>query len=178
VAYATFGGLPGQLALIDPAKSIEENVALQMLNPSGRLSDEAEHLFDSFLEDAGVHYSIVRAIASGEQKWSLASSGNTMTSLIALLGMVAMPAKAVAQYCRAAQDTSTAVIHVVQNVVASMDIVSIVLRDLDKGGVLPLHHLRLSSFPRPAARTIRNRGGVSGGAGAQARRAQPKMSEL
>jgi AAA+ ATPase superfamily predicted ATPase len=74
VAYATFGGLPGQLALIDPAKSIEENVALQMLNPSGRLSDEAEHLFDSFLKDAGVHYSIVRAIASGEQKWSRITS--------------------------------------------------------------------------------------------------------
>lgn len=74
VAYATFGGLPGQLALIDPAKSIAENVALQMLNPSGRLSDEAEHLFDTFLKDAGVHYSIVRAIASGEQKWSKITS--------------------------------------------------------------------------------------------------------
>ncbi len=39
-------------------------------DPNGRLADEAEHLFDSFLRDAGVHYSIVRAIASGEQKWS------------------------------------------------------------------------------------------------------------
>ncbi len=74
VAYATFGSLPGQLALIDPAKSIEENVALQMLSPSGRLSDEAEQLFDSFLKDAGVHYSIMRAIASGEQKWSRITS--------------------------------------------------------------------------------------------------------
>jgi AAA+ ATPase superfamily predicted ATPase len=70
VAFATFGGLPGQLALIDPTRPIAENVAQQMLNPSGRLADEAEHLFDSFLRDAGVHYSIVRAIASGEQKWS------------------------------------------------------------------------------------------------------------
>lgn len=70
VAYATFGGLPGHLALVDPAKSIAENVALQMLSPGGRLSDEAEHLFDSFLKEAGVHYSIVRAVASGEQKWS------------------------------------------------------------------------------------------------------------
>jgi AAA+ ATPase superfamily predicted ATPase len=74
VAYATFGGLPGQLALIDPARSIEENVAVQMLNPGGRHSDEAEHLFDSFLRDARVHYSIVRAIASGEQKWSRITS--------------------------------------------------------------------------------------------------------
>jgi AAA+ ATPase superfamily predicted ATPase len=70
VAYATFGGLPGQLALLDPTRSIAENVATHMLNPSGRLADEAEHLFDTFLRDAGVHYSIVRAIASGEHKWS------------------------------------------------------------------------------------------------------------
>ena len=74
VAYATFGGLPGQLALIDPAKSIADNVADQMLNPSGRLSDEAEHLFDAFLKEAGVHYSIVRAVAGGEQKWSKITS--------------------------------------------------------------------------------------------------------
>lgn len=74
LAFAIFGGLPGQLALIDPSRGIAENVAQQMLNPSGRLADEAEHLFDSFLKDAGVHYSIVRAIASGEQKWSKITS--------------------------------------------------------------------------------------------------------
>lgn len=74
VAYGAFGGLPGQLALLDPARSIAENVAMQMLAPSGRLADEAEHLFDAFLGDAGVHYSIVRAIASGEQKWSRITS--------------------------------------------------------------------------------------------------------
>ncbi len=70
IAFATFGGLPGQLSLIDPSRAIADNIAQQMLNPSGRLADEAQHLFDSFLRDAGVHYSIVRAIASGEQKWS------------------------------------------------------------------------------------------------------------
>lgn len=70
LAFATFGGLPGQLSLIDPSRDIADNIARQMLNPSGRLADEAEHLFDSFLRDAGVHYSIVRAIANGEQKWS------------------------------------------------------------------------------------------------------------
>jgi len=62
--------LPGQLSLIDPSRDIADNIAQQMLNPSGRLADEGQHLFDSFLGDAGVHYSIVRAIANGEQKWS------------------------------------------------------------------------------------------------------------
>lgn len=70
IAFATFGGLPGQLSLIDPSRDIADNIAQQMLNPSGRLADEGQHLFDSFLGDAGVHYSIVRAIANGEQKWS------------------------------------------------------------------------------------------------------------
>jgi len=74
LTYASFGGLPGQLALIDPSRSVAENVAQHMLNPGGRLADEAEHLFDSFLREAGVHYAIVRAIASGEQKWSRITS--------------------------------------------------------------------------------------------------------
>jgi AAA+ ATPase superfamily predicted ATPase len=70
LAFGAFGSLPGQLALIEPSHTIVENVAHHMLNPSGRLADEAERLFDSFLRDAGVHYGVVRAIASGEQKWS------------------------------------------------------------------------------------------------------------
>lgn len=69
VAYATFGGLPGHIANIDPAESVARNVGQHMLRPGGRLADEAEHLFDAFLRDAGVHYSIVRAIAGGEHKW-------------------------------------------------------------------------------------------------------------
>ncbi|MGA9838592.1 MAG: ATP-binding protein [Gemmatimonadaceae bacterium] len=74
VAYATFGGLPGQLALLDPAAGIAENVAAHMLNPGGRLAEEGARLFDAFLKDAGVHYSIVRAVAAGEQKWSKITS--------------------------------------------------------------------------------------------------------
>lgn len=70
IAFAAFGGLPGHLALVDPSRTVAENVARQMLDPGGRLAEEADHLFDSFLREAGVHYSIIRAIASGEQKWS------------------------------------------------------------------------------------------------------------
>ena len=74
IAFAAFGGLPGHLALVDPSRSVGENVAQQMLDPGGRLAEEADHLFDYYLRDAGVHYSIIRAIASGEQKWSKITS--------------------------------------------------------------------------------------------------------
>ena len=72
--YATFGGLPGHLALVDPDRTLGENVARHVLDASGRLHDEAAHAFDSFLSDAAVHYSVVEAIASGERRWSRITS--------------------------------------------------------------------------------------------------------
>jgi AAA+ ATPase superfamily predicted ATPase len=68
--YATLGGLPGHLALVDPKRSFRDNASLLLLDPSARLHDEAAHAFDAFLSDAAVHYSIVEAIASGTQRWS------------------------------------------------------------------------------------------------------------
>ncbi|HEX6747982.1 MAG TPA: ATP-binding protein [Longimicrobium sp.] len=70
LAYGLFGHLPGHLALIDPARSLAENVAETMLTPTGRLADEAQHMLDAFASDAHVHYSIIAAIAAGEQTWS------------------------------------------------------------------------------------------------------------
>jgi hypothetical protein len=72
--YAVFGGMPGHLGLVKPAQSLAENVARHLIDPSGRLHDEAAHAFDAFLADASVHYSIVEAIANGEQQWSRISS--------------------------------------------------------------------------------------------------------
>ncbi len=74
IGYAAFGGLPGQLSLIDPTRSMADNIATHLIDPSGRLSDEGERLLDSFLREAGVHYAIVRAVASGEHKWSRITS--------------------------------------------------------------------------------------------------------
>lgn len=74
IGYAAFGGLPGQLSLIDPSRSIADNIAAHLIDPAGRLSDEGEHLLDAFLREAGVHYAIVRAVASGEHKWSRITS--------------------------------------------------------------------------------------------------------
>ncbi|MEN8151553.1 MAG: ATP-binding protein [Planctomycetota bacterium] len=68
--YGTVGNLPGHLALVDPTRSLEENVASLMLDPSGRLVDEAQHMLDAFVGEAGVHYSIIDAVANGERTWN------------------------------------------------------------------------------------------------------------
>jgi hypothetical protein len=73
-AYGIFGGLPGHLALLDPEKDLATNVARTVLNPNGRLFDDAQHMLDAFLADAVVHYSIVEAIARGERTWSRITS--------------------------------------------------------------------------------------------------------
>jgi AAA+ ATPase superfamily predicted ATPase len=70
VAYGLFGHLPGHLSLVDPGRPLSENVAEALLSPTGRLVDEAQHMLDAFTGDAHVHYSIIEAIAAGEQTWS------------------------------------------------------------------------------------------------------------
>ena len=70
LAYGIFGGLPGDLALLDPTVSLAENVQTHLISPTGRLHDEATHVLDAFLSDAAVHYSILDAIADGNQSWA------------------------------------------------------------------------------------------------------------
>lgn len=72
--YGILGGLPGQLRLVDPAKSLAQNAARLLLNPSSRLHDEAVHVFDAFVPDAEAHYSILEAIAGGETRWNKISN--------------------------------------------------------------------------------------------------------
>ncbi|MFV1959853.1 MAG: ATP-binding protein [Planctomycetota bacterium] len=67
--YGVFGGLPGHLALLDPDRDFEANVAAHVLDPASRLYDEAQHMLDAFLGEAQVHYSILEAIASGQATW-------------------------------------------------------------------------------------------------------------
>lgn len=73
-AYGIFGGLPGNLSLLDPALDLGANVARLLLSPSGRLYDDAQHMLDAFLSNAAVHYSIIEAIARGERVWSRITS--------------------------------------------------------------------------------------------------------
>lgn len=68
-AYGLFGHLAGHLALIEPDRPLAENVGETLLSPSGRLADEAQHMLDAFTSEAHVHYSIIEAIAGGEQTW-------------------------------------------------------------------------------------------------------------
>lgn len=69
LTYGVVGGLPGHLSLLDPALDLAGNAAALLLDPAGRLADEAQHMLDAFLGDAAVHYSIVEAVATGEHTW-------------------------------------------------------------------------------------------------------------
>ncbi|HET7551695.1 MAG TPA: ATP-binding protein [Gemmatimonadaceae bacterium] len=68
-SYGVIGGLPGNLSLLDPSLDLADNVAALLLDPAGRLVDEAQHMLDAFLGDAAVHYSIVEAVATGDHTW-------------------------------------------------------------------------------------------------------------
>lgn len=72
--YGIFGGLPGNLALLDPEVDLATNGARLLVRPTGRLYDDAQHLLDAFLPSAEVHYSIIEAIARGERVWSRITS--------------------------------------------------------------------------------------------------------
>lgn len=74
LTYGIFGGLPGHLSLLRPEEDLAANVARLMIDPGGRLADEAEHALDAFLTDADVHYSVLQAIAAGERSWSKITS--------------------------------------------------------------------------------------------------------
>lgn len=72
--YGLVGNLPGNLSLVDPSRSLAENIAELALDPGGRLVDEAEHILDAFVPNAEVHYAILDAIANGDQTWSALTS--------------------------------------------------------------------------------------------------------
>jgi len=69
LAHGIFGGLPGHLALLRRDEDLATNVARLILDPSGRLADDAERMLDAFLGEADVHYSIIQAIATGAHTW-------------------------------------------------------------------------------------------------------------
>jgi AAA+ ATPase superfamily predicted ATPase len=82
--YGIVGGLPGHLSLLDPSLDLAGNVASLVLDPAGRLVDEAQHMLDAFLGDAAVQYSIVEAIATGDHTWKgitsrVGRSGGSLT---------------------------------------------------------------------------------------------------
>jgi hypothetical protein len=72
--YGMVGGLPGHLSLLRSDLDLQQNVRRLLLDPDGRLVDEAEHMLDAFRGESEVHSSILRAIALGDRKWNRISS--------------------------------------------------------------------------------------------------------
>lgn len=90
LAYGVFGGLPGHLALLDPSRSLAENVGQHLLTPTSRLYDEAAHLLDAFTSDAHLYYAIIDAIANGERTFGgiakrLGKGGSSLSRPLAWL---------------------------------------------------------------------------------------------
>lgn len=71
-AYSVFGGVPYYLDALDPAASLEENIARVVLAPDGLLREEPRFLFaqHSDLRDESVYFSTMRAIAAGRTRRS------------------------------------------------------------------------------------------------------------
>lgn len=85
--YGIFGGVPGHLDRLDPARDLAANVCELMLDPSGLLSDEAVHLLDSFKGQSQVYYSVLFAIGTGAHTWGeitdrVDRSGGAMRNVI------------------------------------------------------------------------------------------------
>lgn len=82
--YGTIGSLPGHLALVEPTHTLADTVASLVLDPSGRLVDEAAHLLDAFVPDARLHYAMLEAIANGDRTWKALTSrlGKTGGSIL------------------------------------------------------------------------------------------------
>lgn len=63
--YATFGGTPYYLAMLDPGATYEENVRALMYDKLGLLYEEPMMLLRQELREPGQYFSVLQAIASG-----------------------------------------------------------------------------------------------------------------
>lgn len=70
LAYGLVGNLPGNLSRLDPTRTLAENGASLLLTAGAPLAEDAERLLDPYVVEGRVHYSLLEAIASGEQTWT------------------------------------------------------------------------------------------------------------
>lgn len=68
LAYSIFGGTAMYLQLLDAGQSLRENIARLFLESSGYLYEEPLLLLRQELENPGVYYAIIEAIAGGASK--------------------------------------------------------------------------------------------------------------
>ncbi len=80
LTHGVFGGLPGNVSVIEPDRSFEHNVVRHVLDPSSRLFDEAQHLLDGFRAEQGIHHALLGAIAEGAHTWKAITSRTGKTS--------------------------------------------------------------------------------------------------
>lgn len=71
LAYGILGGIPRYLQVFDDSRSIEENIANEILRDSSFLNDEPQMLLRMELREPSIYNSILEAIAGGANKVSL-----------------------------------------------------------------------------------------------------------
>ena len=71
LAHGFYGGAGRYLAAIDPARSLSDNVASQILDPNGVFHNEGENLIrqERNIRDIASYNAILAAIASGATQW-------------------------------------------------------------------------------------------------------------
>lgn len=67
-AYATYGGTPAYLSVIDPTTSLKENILNTILNRGTFLYDEMRFILQQELREPRQYFSILHAIASGKTR--------------------------------------------------------------------------------------------------------------
>ena len=81
--YSMVGGIPMYLALFDPSKTLEENIAANFLNPSSILLEEPASLIRQEMRDPDTYAAILSAMAAGRFRLSeIASAAHMETSAV------------------------------------------------------------------------------------------------
>ena len=65
VVYGITGGIPKYLSVIDPSRTLKENITNQFFNPAGYFYEEPKNLLRQEFRDVSLYYSILSAIGSG-----------------------------------------------------------------------------------------------------------------
>ncbi|MBE0684788.1 MAG: ATP-binding protein, partial [Anaerolineaceae bacterium] len=67
-AYATYGGIPAYLSVIDPHTSLQKNILNTILNRGSFFFDEARFILQKELREPRHYYAILQSIAAGKNR--------------------------------------------------------------------------------------------------------------
>ena len=74
-AYAVFGGIPGNLKLLDPGATLATNLRRLVLERSGALRDAPLTLLEGYFQRPTRYAAILAALCRGEGDWGLVQAG-------------------------------------------------------------------------------------------------------